>query len=497
METQKSPHKTASQTTQSIPKNEEKSQTSIVNVVFRGKPLLVNKILSEEDLDLLEKGIPCEETVKFVVVGDLNLRSKYAKTFLVVTDGKIYGFDPTFEGGMRTYAYSDLKRAYVKRCYGNAILVFSEDSSDAKQIDHSKGYVNFIRFSYKVSSLYDAAAHFIENVASGKDMDELMPSVEASFEKQFSVCPKCGRNLIRPGAPCLNCQSKGKIIKKLTSYVWPYKYVLLFCLLLSLVTTAVTLVPPYMTKTLVDDVLPGGKRNMLLICVGILFGTYLIQYGVGAIRAYLLRITGDRIVADLRNDVYNKAQHLPMRFYDRTSTGSVINRISGDSSNIQSFMLRITQEVVVQFFLLIGIVIIMFVLNWQLTLLSLVPVPFVVMGSRIFGKKIHPFYRRIWRRWSAVSSILTDTIPGVRVIKAFTNEKKSVETFEHYNAEWLSTDIKASRITTLFPHIVGFVITCGSLLIWGVGGNWVISDPEALSPGLLVSFISYTSMFYG
>ena len=146
METQKSPHKTASQTTQSIPKNEEKSQTSIVNVVFRGKPLLVNKILSEEDLDLLEKGIPCEETVKFVVVGDLNLRSKYAKTFLVVTDGKIYGFDPTFEGGMRTYAYSDLKRAYVKRCYGNAILVFSEDSSDAKQIDHSKGYVNFIRF---------------------------------------------------------------------------------------------------------------------------------------------------------------------------------------------------------------------------------------------------------------------------------------------------------------------------------------------------------------
>ncbi len=264
-----------------------------------------------------------------------------------------------------------------------------------------------------------------------------------------------------------------------------------------MITTAVSLVPPYMTRMLVDDVLPNGRKDGLVWCVLVLFGTYLVQYGIGAVRSYLLKINGDRIVADLRNDVYKKAQQLPMRFYDRTSTGSVINRISGDTSTIQAFMLRITQEVVVQFFLLIGIVIIMFVMNWQLSLLSLIPVPFVVIGARIFGKKIRPFYRRIWRRWSAVSSILTDTIPGIRVIKAFANEKRSVQSFEAYNKEWLKTDIKASRITTLFPNIVGFVITCGSLLIWGVGGNLVIDNPEFVSAGLLVSFISYTNMFYG
>ena len=115
---------------------------------------------------------------------------------------------------------------------------------------------------------------------------------------------------------------------------------------------------------------------------------------------------------------------------------------------------------------------------WQLTLLSLVPVPFVVMGSRTFGKKIRPFYRRIWRRWSAVTGILTDTIPGIRVIKAFANEKRSVDTFQRYNNEWLKTDIKASRITTLFPNIVGFVVTCGSLLIWGVGDYYTIKNYE-------------------
>ena len=80
----------------------------------------------------------------------------------------------------------------------------------------------------------------------------------------------------------------------------------------------------------------------------------------------------------LRNDVYLKAQYLPMKFYDKTSTGSVINRISGDTATLQAFILRITQEVIVQFFMLVGIIIIMFALEWRLTLLSLLPVPAVV-----------------------------------------------------------------------------------------------------------------------
>ena len=479
-----------------VPRSQEKDD-SLVNEPFRGEKLLANKRLEASDREILEKTIPSDEILKFVIVGDLSLGSKYAKSILAVTDKHIYGFDDSFEDKVKVYGYDSIKRAYVKRYYGNAMLVFFEDDFEGDKIDLSKKHVGFIRFSYKVASLYDAAAHFIESIAAGKDMDEEMAVVEASFEKQFRVCPRCGRNLIRPGAPCMNCQSKKKVISKIASYVMPYKFILLFCLVLSGITTAASLVPPYMTKTLVDEVLPNGRSDMLIVCVGVLLATYLVQYGIGAIRSYMLKVSGDSIVADLRNDVYEKAQHLPMRFYDRTSTGSVINRISGDTNTIQSFMLRITQEVVVQFFLLIGIIIIMFAMNWKLTLLSLIPVPFVVVGSRIFGKKIAPFYRRIWRRWSAVSSILTDTIPGIRVIKAFTNEKSSVENFRSYNGEWLRTDVKASRITTLFPNIVNLVITCGSLLIWGVGGKLVIGNPTEFSPGLLMSFISYTSMFYG
>ena len=460
-----------------------------VNPPFRGSQYAANKQLTDEELKKLEKNIPETELLQFVVVGDLSLKNRYTRSVLAVTDGHIYGFDENYDAGVMVFDFARVRKASVKRYYGNALLVFAGEEEGEK--------TNFLRFSYREAPLFEAAAAYINSIADGGSREDAQTQIEIAFEKKFGVCPKCGRTLLRPGAPCMNCETKNKVAKKLGRYVLPYKKLLAFCLLLSAVTTGVSLVPPYMTKTLVDDVLPNGNGKGLLTCVFVLLMTHLIHYGVGIIRSYYLKICGDRIVMDLRNDVYKKAQQLPMRFYDTTSTGSIINRISGDSSTIQSFMLRVTQEVLVQFFMLIGIVIIMFGMNWQLTLLSLVPVPLVVVGSRIFRKKIRPYYRRIWRHWAAVTSVLTDTIPGIRVVKAFANERKGVEKFAARNAVWLKTNQRAARITTLYPNVVGLMMSCGSLLIWSVGGNQVIRNPEAISAGLLVSFISYTSMFYG
>ena len=169
---------------------------------------------------------------------------------------------------------------------------------------------------------------------------------------------------------------------------------------------------------------------------------------------------------------------------------------SSDTTTIQSFMLRITQEVVVQFFKMIGIIIVMLVLNPKLTLFSLIPVPLVVVGSRIFKKKIAPFYRRIWRRSSGITSALTDTIPGIRVIKSFTNEKNATDRFAACVEDWRVTDTKAGKILNAYPAIVNALIALGSVVIWAMGGALVIQGSAGISVGLLVSFISYASMFY-
>ena len=447
---------------------------------------LTNRPLPDGTEERLRSRLEDGERLLFTVVCDLSPAGSYDDSLLAATDRRVLYTEE--DGGFAALPYTEIEEAAVKRMYGNARLTIRRKSG---------GTIRAVRFTYAVASLCDMAAVFINNVAGGCSPDSELPAAEAAFDRMKLVCPKCGRRLIREGAECIRCQSKGKIVSKLWKYVAPEKKPLIVSLIMSIITTAMALLPPFITKMLVDEIIPNSDKKMLVTVVLSLLGAYFIQHAVGALRGYILRIAGDRIVLHLRNDVYLKAQYLPMKFYDKTSTGSVINRISGDTATLQAFILRITQEVIVQFFMLVGIVVIMFALEWRLTLLSLLPVPAVVIGVKIFGRKIAPFYKRIWRRWAAVTSVLTDSIPCIRVIKSFAGEKRAVRRFEKYNEEWLKVDVKSARITSVYPYIVGFVVTCGSLLIWSVGGGWVIDDPSGpLSLGLLVSFISYASMFY-
>ena len=213
-------------------------------------------------------------------------------------------------------------------------------------------------------------------------------------------------------------------------------------------------------------------------------------------RSYKLRLAGDRITLNLKKDIYEKAQYLPLSFYDKISTGSVINRVNSDAGVIQAFIMKITQEAVVQAFTLVGLVIIMFGMSWKLALFSLIPVPVVVIAGRLFGKIIGPKYMRLWRRSASISTVLASSIPGVRVIKAFTNEKETINKFARYCDEWYKEDKKVAVPAAIFPSVITFLVTCGSIVVWFLGGNMVINGSEEISLGLLVSFVSYASMFY-
>lgn len=452
-------------------------------------PLENKKITDEAILERLKTELSEGERELFRITTDLLPDGNYGEPLVAFTDSRIISVYPS--GNSRevmTVSYSELDGLSIKRMYGNAFLLAIKKSGEK---------VSLARATYAVTALFNAAVLFVDKVISGTQADDAIGGVETAYRSFCTVCPKCGRNLVRPGADCLNCASKGKLVSKLAKYVKPEIKAIILSVVMSVMITALSLVPPYVTKMLVDDIIPDKNKKMLYIIVAFLFGAYLVQYLLSAVRGALLRRAGDSIVADLRNDVFEKAQHLPMKFYDKTSTGSVINRISSDTNNLQAFILRITQEVVTQLFLLIGIIVIMITMNWKLSLLSLIPVPFVVYASRKFGRKIRPFYRRIWRKWTAVSSVLTDSIPCIRVVKSFSGEKRASKRLEKQNEEWLKVSVRAGRMSSIFTAAVSFVIVCGSLIIWNVGGLEVIEGKSGISLGLLVSFISYTSMFYG
>lgn len=465
--------------------------------------ILKNKPLPRNIEPILEKLIGDGEMILFVIVGDLNLKGKYEETALIFTRNFLISYNG--EGSEKRFEYSEMKDVKAKRMYGNATL-------SAVMPDGQREVI--FRYTYSVAALCDASALFINHINEGADFGEENAIMHVTFERALCVCPKCGRNLLHPGAECIKCRSKLKVLKRLVKYITPQYKPLVISVVLSLVTTVMSLVPPTITGFIVDvvfggkekssigilnliaDVVGGNPSKLLTAMILCLLLTYILQYGIGTIRAYLMRIVGNKMVTALRNDIYRKAQHLPMKFYDKTSTGAVINRIASDSNTLQQFMLRITQEAIVHFFQLIGIVIIMLTLNPMLTVLSLIPVVFIVIVTRIFSKKIRPYYRRIWRRWSAVFSNLSNTIPCIRVVKSFSGESRSSEKFEECNNDWLQVDLKLGKLVTAFPQIVAFLVTCGSLIIWGIGGSKVIMGEEGFSAGLIVAFISYASMFY-
>jgi len=467
--------------------------------------ILKNKAIPDGALPLVGTIEQCGRDILFAIVGDLKRSGGYADTALFFLKDAIFIYDGV-PGEYEEVLFSDMTDVRSKRMYGNATL-------SAVMKDGRRRIL--FRYTYAVAALCDAGALFIEHVRTGGDLNEEKAIMAVTFERALSVCPKCGRTLLHPGAECIMCRSKRKIIAKFYKYLRPQMGTLIFCIFLSLFTTAMALVPPAITGFIVDNVFPTGSgkstntillwieglvggdaSRLLLTMILCLLFTYVLQYGVGIMRAYLMRTVGDNSVAALRSDIYEKAQYLPMRFYDKTSTGSVINRIASDSNTLQAFILRITQEAVVHFFQLIGIVVIMLSLNPTLTLLSLLPVPIIVFLSRYFSLKLRPYYRRIWRRWSGVFATLADTIPCVKVIKSFTGERRSANRFDQKNRDWLAMDLKLGKIATAFPQLVSFCITCGSLIIWAFGGSRVIAGDPLFSAGLIVSFISYASMFY-
>ncbi len=428
-----------------------------------------------------------EDDVLFAVVGDLNLKGKYSESVMFFSEDKLVAFDEYHNNGVYTLNYDDIETAQVKRLYGNAVFRVTLKTGTKRIL---------LRFSYAAAEVADAAAVFINAVNNGADCQYEAETVKSVYYKQRCFCPKCGRKLPNPEADCINCESKSRLISKFSKYVIPEKKQLLICMFLSVTATALSLVPPYITKIMVDDVIPSKNSSMLITVLAALLITYILQYIMNGFRSYRLRLAGDRITLNLKKDIYEKAQYLPLSFYDKISTGSVINRVNSDAAVIQTFIMKITQEAVVQAFTLVGLVIIMFGMSWKLALFSLIPVPVVVIAGRLFGKIIGPKYMRLWRRSASISTVLANSIPGVRVIKAFTNENETIKKFARYCDEWYKEDKKVAVPAAVFPSLITFLVTCGSIVVWFLGGQMVITGNNEISLGLLVSFVSYASMFY-
>ena len=464
-----------------------------------------NKEIPNAFSELMEKSLSADEKIYFYVISDVMLNSRYGEGFAAVTSKRLFSYDPFREESERLCSFdiSTVEKAEVKRMYGNALF----------RITVGGQMIELNKCSYSVTENFDNIAQYINDLNEGKDEVSLVEGVIEAYEKRQLYCPKCGARLPYKNAVCIKCADKKQILGRLFTYVKPHVVLLIVALFMAVITTVTNLIPPLLTARLVDvtlvnvsDLVAGSEAmnarlTELFYIVLFLFVINTFQNIIGAVRGYILRIASERIINTLKVELYTKSQYLPVKYYDKTSTGSVISRINGDTATLNNFIMRISQEVLTQAIQLVGIIIVMVSMNPMLSLRSLLPIPIVVIGARIFSKFIHPYYYRIWKRGAKINSILADTLPGIKVVKAFTSEQKSINNFNDTNMDLINENLKTAKISSIYNSVNGLVMMMGSLVIWGLGGYMVITGntpfgSSTLTAGGLVAFINYMWMFY-
>jgi len=262
------------------------------------------------------------------------------------------------------------------------------------------------------------------------------------------------------------------------------------------------LIPMYLRKSLFDDVLiPGttgqGPANFTLLAYLVLglLGVYILQTAMGSVRGYMMAWVGNRITLSLRDEVYRHLHMLSLNFFSQRETGVIMARVTRDVERLQEFIARGFPEMATNIIMIIAMGGIMFRESWWLALLTLIPMPMLIILTIYFGKRMHKVFHVVWKRWAEISGILGDTIPGVRVVKAFVRERHEVNRFNDKAYELFEGEMKAAKLYTVFIPLMGFLTFIGTVIIWFVGGREVLINPE-FTVGALTVFQSCMMQFY-
>ncbi len=306
-------------------------------------------------------------------------------------------------------------------------------------------------------------------------------------------CPECTRT--RPP------QTSTWVLLRLWRFARPYRGQLALGFGLTMAGTAATLVPPYLTIPLIDDILipfQNGQQippGLVLLYLSGLLASALAAWGLGWARTYVLALVSERIGADLRTTTYEHLLKLSLDFFGAKRTGDLMARIGSETDRINVFLSLHALDFVTDVLMICMTAAILFSINPWLALVTLVPLPFIGWMIHSVRDKLRTGFEKIDRVWSQVTSVLADTIPGIRVVKAFAQEKREAERFHDANQQNLQANDRLNKTWSLFTPTVSLLTEIGLLVVWGFG-IWLVSKSQ-ITVGVLTAFIAYIGRFYG
>lgn len=287
---------------------------------------------------------------------------------------------------------------------------------------------------------------------------------------------------------------------RLWRFAKPYKGRLSIGFLLMLCSTAATLVPPYLTMPLMDNVLipyqngePINRELATFYLSGLLVAA-VIAWILGWTRTYMLARVSERIGADLRTTTYEHLLSLSHDYFGGKRTGDLMARIGAETDRINLFLSLHLLDFATDVIMIVMTAIILFSINPWLALVTLAPLPIIAWLIHLVRDRLRIGFEKVDRIWAEVNNVLADTIPGIRVVKAFAQEKRESERFHAANLRNLQINDRVNKIWSLFTPTVTLLTEIGLLVVW-VFGIWQISHDE-ITVGVLTAFLAYIGRFY-
>ena len=287
---------------------------------------------------------------------------------------------------------------------------------------------------------------------------------------------------------------------RLWRFARPYQWQLLAGFLLMLASTAATLVPPYLTMPLMDEVLipfQNGKpinQVQVMWYLGGLLASGLLAWGLGWAKTYILALVSERIGKDLRTKTYEHLLGLSLEYFGGRRTGDLMARIGSETDRINVFLSLHLLDFATDVLMIVMTSAILFSINPWLALVTLVPLPFIAWLIHLVRDRLRTGFEKIDRVWAEVTNVLADTIPGIRVVKAFAQEEREANRFADANRYNLQVNDKLNRTWSLFSPTVTLMTEVGLLVVWAFG-IWQVSQ-NAITVGVLTAFLAYIGRFY-
>lgn len=259
-------------------------------------------------------------------------------------------------------------------------------------------------------------------------------------------------------------------------------------------TTGFELIPAWLIKVLIDEVIQANRTELLSWVFGGLAAAYLLRNVCSSIRIRLNNSLEQQVVHDLHVQVFAALQRLSISFFENRPTGEIMSRVLNDTEHMQRIFVDGLEQTITAGLTLIGIMTVLFWLNWKLALLALLPIPLLVLGAAGFTKRVHGHYQAIRKGAAELNALLQDALAGIRETMGFNRQPYELERFGRKSDRCRQDTLKAMYLWSFYSPGMTLIGSLGGVLVLWFGTAEVIQ--QHLSVGELVMFVSYLALFY-